>query len=193
MPHCNGFAVLRTAKSYNLANYDRVRQCIIDGLRHARQDARPPRNLPTLRRHWDTIGQPLGRESPKVKLHQDPSQALNTVTGYGPGYVEVNKVRHEQSVVIAPEGEIQPWPVSSFDALEPAHFESLRRLDPEVVIFGSGGRLRFAHPRLTTSLTSERIGVDSMDTQAACRTYNILMSEGRRVVLALLIESETPA
>ncbi|WP_353193346.1 Mth938-like domain-containing protein [Pandoraea pnomenusa] len=125
-----------------------------------------------------------------MKLHQDPSQALNTVTGYGPGYVEVNKIRHDKSVIIAPEGEIQGWPVSRFDALSPTDFEMLRELDPEVVIFGSGGRLRFAHPRLTTSLTSARIGVDSMDSQAACRTYNILMSEGRRVVLALLIETE---
>ncbi|WP_281718049.1 Mth938-like domain-containing protein [Pandoraea apista] len=125
-----------------------------------------------------------------MKLHQDPLQALNTVTGYGPGYVEVNKVRHEQSVIIAPEGEILAWPVSRFDALEPSHFENLRALDPEVVIFGSGARLRFAHPRLTSTLTSTRIGVDSMDTQAACRTYNILMSEGRRVVLAVLIETE---
>ncbi|MCI3208506.1 Mth938-like domain-containing protein [Pandoraea capi] len=126
-----------------------------------------------------------------MKLHQDPSQAaLNTVTGYGPGYVEVNKVRYDESVIIAPEGDVLPWPVSRFDALDASHFEALRALDPEVVIFGSGARLRFAHPRLTTALTSQRIGVDSMDTQAACRTYNILMSEGRRVVLAVLIETE---
>ncbi|VVE70905.1 hypothetical protein PPN31119_03754 [Pandoraea pnomenusa] len=144
----------------------------------------------TPRRRSSTTGQPLVGNLSKVKLHQDPSQALNTVTGYGRGYVEVNKIRHDQSVIIAPEGEIQHWPVSRFDALTPADFDLLRRLDPEVVIFGSGSRLRFAHPRLTTSLTSARIGVDSMDTQAACRTYNILMSEGRRVVLALLIEPE---
>lgn len=126
-----------------------------------------------------------------MKLHQDPSQAaLNTVTGYGPGYVEVNKIRHDQSVIIAPEGTVAPWPVSRFEALDTSHFDMLRTFEPEVVIFGSGGRLRFAHPRLTTALTSQRIGVDSMDTQAACRTYNILMSEGRRVVLALLIETE---
>ncbi|ALS62166.1 MULTISPECIES: Mth938-like domain-containing protein [Pandoraea] len=127
-----------------------------------------------------------------MKLHQDPSQALNTVTGYGPGYIEINKTRHNHSVIVAPEGEIQAWPVSAFDALEPAHFEALRALDPEVVIFGSGERLRFAHPRLTASLTSTRIGVDSMDTQAACRTYNILMSEGRRVVLVVLVDNGTP-
>lgn len=190
MPHCNGFAVLRTAKSYNLANYDRVRQCIIDGLRHARQDARPLNDLPTC---IHPRGKPWAGNFSKVKLHQDPSQALNTVTGYGRGYVEVNKIRHEHSVIIAPEGEIQAWPVSRFDALESAHFDQLHALDPEVVIFGSGDRLRFAHPRLTTSLTSRRVGVDSMDTQAACRTYNILMSEGRRVVLALLIETEATA
>lgn len=126
-----------------------------------------------------------------MKLHQDPSQAaLNTVTGYGPGYVEVNKVRFDHSVIISPEGTTALWPVSRFDALDASHFDTLRARDPEVVIFGSGARLRFAHPRLTTGLTSQRIGVDSMDTQAACRTYNILMSEGRRVVLAVLIESE---
>ncbi|VVE31637.1 hypothetical protein PIN31009_03657 [Pandoraea iniqua] len=149
-------------------------------------------NLLSRRRHPLSIPSASGRESPKVKLHQDPSQALNTVTGYGPGYIEINKTRHNHSVIVAPEGEIQAWPVSAFDALEPAHFEALRALDPEVVIFGSGERLRFAHPRLTASLTSTRIGVDSMDTQAACRTYNILMSEGRRVVLVVLVDNGTP-
>ncbi len=128
MPHCNGFAVLRTAKSYNLANYDRVRQCIIDGLRHARQDARPLNDLPTC---IHPRGKPWAGNLSKVKLHQDPSQALNTVTGYGRGYVEVNKIRHEHSVIIAPEGEIQAWPVSRFDALESAHFDQLHALAPK--------------------------------------------------------------
>lgn len=129
-----------------------------------------------------------------MKLHQDPSQAaLNTVTGYGSSYVDVNKIRFEHSVVVFPEGDIQRWPVDTFDALDTTHFDALLAHRPEVVIFGSGKRLRFPHPRLTASLARERVGVEAMDTQAACRTYNILMAEGRRVALALLIEDETPA
>ncbi|VVE27611.1 hypothetical protein PTE30175_03387 [Pandoraea terrae] len=128
-----------------------------------------------------------------MKLHQDPLQAWNTVTGYGPDYIDVNKVRFEHSVVVVPEGEVVKWPVNSFDSLLPEHFDALLSFAPEVVIFGSGKRLRFPHPRLTASLAGARIGVEAMDFQAACRTYNILMAEGRKVALALLIESETPA
>jgi uncharacterized protein len=78
------------------------------------------------------------------------------------------------------------WGVDSFETLEPAHFARIAALDPEVVIFGSGARLRFAHPRLLTALIERRIGVECMDTAAAARTYNVLVTEGRRVVGALL-------
>lgn len=123
-----------------------------------------------------------------LKLHQDASGALNTVTGYGPDYVDVNLERHEQSVIVLPGGPVLAWPVSSFDALAPEHFAMLLEPAPEVVIFGSGARLRFPHPRLVAALTARRIGVETMDFQAACRTYNILMAEGRKVAAALLIE-----
>jgi uncharacterized protein len=123
-----------------------------------------------------------------LKLHQDPSGALNTVTGYGADYVEINLERHESSIILLPSGPVLPWPVSAFDALAPEHFELLLAHDPELVVFGSGSRLRFAHPRLTAALAARRIGVESMDFAAACRTYNILMAEGRRVAAALLIE-----
>ncbi|WP_179404019.1 Mth938-like domain-containing protein [Burkholderia guangdongensis] len=122
-----------------------------------------------------------------MKLHQDTSGALNTVTGYGPDYVEINLERHEQSVIVLPDAVIA-WPVASFDALAAEHFEMLLGPAPEVVIFGSGARLRFPHPRLTAKLAAQRIGVETMDFQAACRTYNILMAEGRKVAAALLIE-----
>ncbi|KAG0162264.1 hypothetical protein DFQ30_002498, partial [Apophysomyces sp. BC1015] len=127
-----------------------------------------------------------------LKLHQDSTGALNTVTGYGAGYVDVNLQRYEHSILVFPQEPVVPWPVSSFDALAPAHFDALlESADPsgiEVVIFGTGARLRFAHPRLTVALSSRRIGVEAMDFQAACRTYNILVAEGRKVALALLIE-----
>lgn len=123
-----------------------------------------------------------------LKLHQDPSNALNTVTGYGPDYVDINLQRHETSVIVLPGAPVAEWPVASFDALTPELFAMLLEPQPEVVIFGSGARLRFPHPRLTAQLTAQRIGVETMDFQAACRTYNILMAEGRKVAAALLIE-----
>jgi uncharacterized protein len=123
-----------------------------------------------------------------LKLHQDSSGALNTVTGYGADYVEVNLQRHEGSVIVMPDSPVIAWPVSSFDALTPELFEMLLAPAPEVVVFGSGERLRFPHPRLTAALAAKRIGVEAMDFKAACRTYNILMAEGRRVAAALLIE-----
>ncbi|WP_242538540.1 Mth938-like domain-containing protein [Trinickia acidisoli] len=123
-----------------------------------------------------------------MKLHPDPSGALNTVTGYGAHYVDVNLVRHESSILLLPDAPVLTWPVSSFDALAPEHFALLLEQAPEVVVFGSGARLRFPHPRLTAPLAARRIGIETMDFMAACRTYNILMAEGRRVAAALLIE-----
>jgi uncharacterized protein len=128
-----------------------------------------------------------------LKLHQDSAGALNTVTGYGADYVDVNLQRYEHSILVFPQNPVVEWPVPSFEALSPSHFEALvdsaGESGVEVVIFGSGARLRFPHPRLTVALSHRRIGVEAMDFQAACRTYNILMAEGRKVALALLIET----
>jgi uncharacterized protein len=124
-----------------------------------------------------------------LKLHPDQLPALNTVTAYGEGYVDINLQRHVGSVVIMPEQPVRAWPVNSFDSLEPGHFAMLLEDEPELVIFGSGARLRFPHPKLTAALAERRIGIETMDFQAACRTYNVLMAEGRKVAAVLLIES----
>ena len=121
-----------------------------------------------------------------MKLHQDAAGALNTVTAYGPGWLEINRQRHEAAVLLTPEGPVRPWPVASFDALTPDDFGSLLADRPELVLLGTGSVQRFPHPRLLGALSAARIGVDAMSTPAACRTYNILMAEGRRVVAALL-------
>jgi uncharacterized protein len=123
-----------------------------------------------------------------LKLHADTPTALNTVTAYGPGFIEINKVRHTSAVVLTP-ARVDPWPVTSFEALAEGDFERLRALDPEVVLLGTGARQRFPHPRLSRALAEARIGLEAMNTSAACRTYNILMAEGRKVVAALLPES----
>ena len=124
-----------------------------------------------------------------MKLHSsDPTTVLNTVTAYGDGYIEINKVRYEHSVLVMPEGAVIPWDVARFEDLTPEHFARLLELGAEVVVFGTGNKLRFPHPRLTAQLTEKRIGVEAMDLQAAGRTYNILMLEGRKAAAALLIE-----
>ncbi|MDU0810128.1 MAG: Mth938-like domain-containing protein [Burkholderia sp.] len=123
-----------------------------------------------------------------MKLHQTENAALNTVTGYGNNYVDINHIRYEWSIIVQPEGPICKWHVSSFDFLTVDHFDLLVNSMPEVVIFGSGIHLRFPSPTLIFNLIINRIGVETMDFQAACRTYNILISEGRNVIAALLIE-----
>jgi uncharacterized protein len=121
-----------------------------------------------------------------LKLHADPQTHLNTVTAYGPGFVEINRIRHAGNIVVAPESPVAAWPVSSFEAIRIEDLTSLLNLRPEVILLGTGSRQRFLHPRLTRPLLDARVGVEMMDTQAACRTYNILMAEGRRVVAAFL-------
>ena len=121
-----------------------------------------------------------------MKLHSSRPNALNTVTAYGEGWIEINAVRHAGALLVLPESPVRPWPAERFEALSVEHFEAIAALEPEVVLLGTGRVQRFPHPRLTTALSSRRIGIEAMDTGAACRTYNILMSEGRKVLAALL-------
>ncbi len=123
-----------------------------------------------------------------MKLHADAPTSLNTVTGYGPGFIEVNKSPHRGHLLLMPDAAAQPWQAAGFEALRPEDFDALLVLRPEVVLLGTGRRQRFPHPRLTGALARAGVGLEVMDTAAACRTYNILMSEGRRVLAAFLQE-----
>ena len=123
-----------------------------------------------------------------MKLHADTPTTEQTVTAYGPGFVEINRVRHMTHVIVTAE-QVEPWPVDTFETLDVRDFERLRDLRPEVVLLGTGNRQRFPHPQLTRPLMDARIGLEIMDTQAACRTYNILVAENRRVAAALFVEN----
>ena len=145
-----------------------------------------------------------------MKLHTDPESALNTVTAYGEGYIEVNQVRFSHAIAFGPEGAVAAWPVrhavditaallrQAAGLPEPAS-DPLSFLDapeqaapapppgaPEILLIGTGRRQHFLPPALLGPLLAAGIGVETMDTQAASRTYNILMAEGRRVVAALI-------
>ncbi|QNA89870.1 Xcc1710-like domain-containing protein [Massilia sp. Dwa41.01b] len=123
-----------------------------------------------------------------MKLHSDNTQQYQTITGYDASGVEVNAQRFNHSLLVMPETPPRAWDVRRFEDLEARHFEQIAADNPDVVILGTGERQRFVHPRLTASLSARHVGVESMDSQAACRTYNVLMGEGRKVTLALILE-----
>ncbi len=122
-----------------------------------------------------------------MKLHLDPATAKNAITGYGEGYVMVNRRRFERSLVVLPERLLLDWPPNRFDELAPEHFAALAGLDREIILLGTGARLRFPRPEIIQPLMRSGVGVEVMDVQAACRTYNILLAEDRRVAAALLL------
>jgi uncharacterized protein len=122
-----------------------------------------------------------------VKLHASGPSGVNTITGYGEGYVMVNGERRASSVVVLPD-RVQEWSVVGFDDLSAEDFAFLKELKVEIVLLGTGARQRFPHPRLTAALAQAGIGLEVMDVQAACRTYNILVAEERKVAAALLFE-----
>jgi len=122
-----------------------------------------------------------------MKLHLTCAAGNQLITGYGTDWVEINETRYVCSLIVLPAQVITDWSVASFDTLTEQHFERIAELKPEVVLLGTGAKHRFAHPRLSRALTEAGVGLECMDTAAACRTYNILMAEGRHVAAALLV------
>ena len=120
-----------------------------------------------------------------MKLHLTQDPGLQLFSAYGAGFVTVNNVRYEKCVVVSPQAVIE-WRVSGFEALTAADFGFIESLKPEIVILGTGAVQRFPRPELTRALVATGVGVEVMDSRAACRTYNILATEGRRVVAAIL-------
>jgi uncharacterized protein len=113
--------------------------------------------------------------------------AGNTIRAYAAGRITINDEIICSSVIVTPERIIRDWLPASFGELEPRHMARLQELQPEVIVLGTGIRLCFPGAEFTADLLSRGIGVEIMDTNAACRTYNILLSDDRRVVAALLM------
>jgi uncharacterized protein len=122
-----------------------------------------------------------------MKLQPDKSD-VQTLTAHGPGWVAINNEKVAGSVVVGSRGERFAWDCTRFDQLGAEHFAQLASMGAELIIFGSGGRIRFPQAAWLQPLMAQRTGVETMDTAAACRTYNILAGEGRHVVAALLVE-----
>lgn len=121
-----------------------------------------------------------------VKISRDSAEGRNAFTAYGEGWVEVNGERHASSLMVSGD-RLEAWPVSRLADLKPADFDGIAAMAPEVVILGTGRTFDFPDPPVLAPLNAARIGVEVMDTRAACRTYNILLGEGRNVVAALIV------
>lgn len=122
-----------------------------------------------------------------MKLHPDRLEGVNAVFSHGPGEISVNAATYRHSVIVPWQGDVLDWDVGAFEQLGVEHFRRVAALKPELVIFGSGPRIRFPAPALLRPLIEAGVGLETMDTGAACRTYNVLASEGRSVVLAAVL------
>jgi uncharacterized protein len=122
-----------------------------------------------------------------LKIEREQAAGRNLFTGYGDGYVEVNGTRFRQSLVVTPERIVEAWPIASVDELQADHMAAIVELKPVIVLLGTGARFQFPEPARLAPLYKAGIGVEVMDTPAACRTYNILLGEGRDVLAALVL------
>ena len=125
-----------------------------------------------------------------MKFQPDRSEGVNIITRHDPSGIWVGTVSFAHSLLVPWQGEVQRWTPARIAELQAAHFEQALPLRPELVIFGSGQRHRFIAPALLRGLIERGIGVETMDTAAACRTYNVLASEGRTVLAALLLDPQ---
>ena len=131
--------------------------------------------------------------SATVKLHLDPITGSNAISGHGPGFIAINGHKISHHVIVMPDKILDPWPLGSpstppsVESLCIENFAALLDLKPELIVFGSGAIFRFPHRHIMAAFAEAKIGFEVMDTPAACRTYNVLMSEGRDIAAALLI------
>lgn len=122
-----------------------------------------------------------------MRLELDYGTGRYQIRSYRPGAITVNDEVLTRSFIIMPDQLIRDWPPQSFEDVAREHFDGIVKLQPEILIFGTGTRLRLARGGLTASVLDKGIGVETMDTAAACRSYSVLMAEGRRVAAALLM------
>ena len=128
-----------------------------------------------------------------MKFQPDQLAGTNVITRHEPQALWVGQQRFDHSLLVPWQGQIQRWAPRRTEDLSAADFEAVLALGPELVIFGSGQRQKFVPAALMRALIDRRIGVETMDTAAACRTYNVLVAEGRSVVAALLLDPPGPS
>lgn len=122
-----------------------------------------------------------------MKMALDTASGVNVVRSYEPGAVEIGNRRFTASLLVLPDLIHTDWPPTAASELQPRHFRALLDNSPEVLILGTGDTQDFPEPSVFVTLMDMAIGFEVMNNAAACRTYNILLSEGRRAALALML------
>ena len=123
-----------------------------------------------------------------MKLHLANMAGLNVFTAYGDDYVAVNHEKHLKNLIVLPESIFPEWSTATVETLASADMQKLLELGTEIILLGTGNRLRFPPGPLMRPFAPAGIGLEIMDLRAACRTYNILAAEGRKVAAALLFD-----
>ena len=123
----------------------------------------------------------------KVKFTLEPPSQANLIRGYSDTELRIGEQRVHRSCLVTAERLITDWPPATFDELAPAHLESIFALSPELVLVGTGPRQRFASPEVRSEFARRRIGLEVMQLGAACRTFNVLVQEDRKVLAALFL------
>jgi len=121
-----------------------------------------------------------------MKFHLQAPTA-NVIKALGADWVRIGDVDYRQNLVVTPDAVSTGWAPSGFAALAESDLAALLEHRPELVLLGTGAKQRLPHPRLLRALSDARVGVEVMDTRAACRTFNILIAEDRRAVAALIV------
>ena len=121
-----------------------------------------------------------------MKLQPARTDGLNIFTAYGDDYVSVNARRYQSSLIVLPDRLIENWTAADCDTLALIDITFLTELDAEILLLGTGNKIRFLQPELMQPLAQTGKGLDIMDIHAACRTYNVLVNEGRKVAAALI-------
>ncbi|WP_024929934.1 Mth938-like domain-containing protein [Methylophilus sp. OH31] len=124
-----------------------------------------------------------------MKLHLHTSEQQYQINGVDSDAVIINRQRYTQPVIVSEQALSTDWFQGAWQTLDAAQLAAILDFSPEVVLLGTGDKQRFIHPRHTQAFLSANIAVECMTTAAACRTFNILTAEGRKVVAALLLES----
>lgn len=122
-----------------------------------------------------------------MKFTQDTPNADYVFGHYGDGKLIVNTEVHESSLIIFPDKLVSNWPVQSVDDLAPEHFSDISARNPEIILLGTGVKQRFPSIDTRKELIAAGLNLQFMDTGAACRTYNLLVSEGRDVAAAVIL------
>lgn len=122
-----------------------------------------------------------------MKFHLIQSDNKNLITGYDLNWVEVNQTRHESSLIMTSDRLFPEWSVKNIKDIKENSFEAIESLDIEIILLGTGNTQEHLEPRLLEYFSKKNIAIESMSNQSACRTYNILANEERKVLLALML------